>query len=188
MERNWPIATRLFWKIRDIHHMQRNLAFHQLAEKGLHFGQPRMLHTIDRMEGATQKEIAEALHTTPASFATSVKRMEKAGLVAKITDKKDLRRNSVQLTEMGRALMNDATEAFQERDRRMMDGFSEEELLQLASFLERIAANIDAMTPEGLEPIHPVHPRAKAPLTPDTTAQSGKRRTGGRKTRNGGQP
>ena len=59
---------------------------------GLYFGQPSILRYITEQDGCTQKELAEALHISPASAATSLKRIEKAGLITRTADSQDSRK------------------------------------------------------------------------------------------------
>ena len=53
------------------------------SELGLYFGQPGILEYILMNNGCTQKELAEHLHVSPASVATTLKRMEKSGFFVK---------------------------------------------------------------------------------------------------------
>ena len=70
---------------------------------GLHPGQPPMLEFILAHPGCTQKEAADELDVSPASAAASLKRLEKAGLVARRQDAQDVRRNQLELTAAGEA-------------------------------------------------------------------------------------
>ena len=48
---------------------------------GLYWGQPMLLEYVLEHDTCTQAEIAKALYISPPSVATSLKRMEKAGLI-----------------------------------------------------------------------------------------------------------
>jgi len=135
-------ATQLAWKIRDIYrlHMQ-NIT--EVSEKyGLYTGQSRILHTIANMNGATQKELADKLKTSPASLATSIKRMKKAGIVEKVADESDLRINLIYLTKKGEKVYSDTLINFTMLDNCLLNGFSAEEISQLDSFLTRVYTNL----------------------------------------------
>jgi MarR family transcriptional regulator for hemolysin len=80
-----------------------------------------------RGKKASQKELADFMGITQASLTASIKRMEKAGLVEKVTDKNDLRRNIGTLTSKGEKLVRDSTKALDEIDRKMYDGFSDQD-------------------------------------------------------------
>ena len=102
MKPEFSMQTRMVWKIKDVHHLHGALMQEVLAGYGLHFGQPRILFTIDEMTGATQKELAKRLQITPASLAMSLKRLQKAGFLDKDVNGKDLRCNKICLTPKGR--------------------------------------------------------------------------------------
>ncbi|RCX21009.1 DNA-binding MarR family transcriptional regulator [Anaerobacterium chartisolvens] len=147
-------STQISWKIRDVHHLHMNHLQNILSCYGLYFGQPRILHTIKELHGATQKEIADKLNVTPASLAVSIKRMERAGLIEKKMSKTDLRRNYITLTEHGTGILNDSYSSLLKMDNKMVQGFSDEELEKLAGYLDRIYENLIAYktTSTGNEP------------------------------------
>ena len=68
---------------------------------GLYFGQPSILEFILQNNNCTQKELAEHLHISPASVATTLKRMEKSGFIERIEDKSDTRKKRLTVTEKG---------------------------------------------------------------------------------------
>lgn len=135
-------ATQLAWKIRDIHHLHMQNIMGIIENYGLHSGQPRILHTIAEMNGATQKAIANKLQSSPASLAVSIKRLQKAGLLEKVTDESDLRINQIYLTEKGKKVQSESLADLIMFDNYLLDGFSPEEILQLDSFLCRIYTNL----------------------------------------------
>lgn len=139
--------TLIAWKIRDVHHLHMNYLQNILSNYGLHIGQPRILHTIRKLDGATQKEIADHLNISPASLATSIKRMEIYGMLNKITNRSDLRRNSVQLSAKGTRVLEDSFNELAEVDSNMVKGFSKEELVQLSQFLDRLNNNLLSLEP-----------------------------------------
>lgn len=52
------------------------------------------------------KELSDGINVSPASVAVSVKRMQKSGLITKISDENDLRCNRIALTEMASSVPN----------------------------------------------------------------------------------
>jgi DNA-binding MarR family transcriptional regulator len=143
--------TQLSWKLKDIHHQQTNLAQLALNSIGLHFGQPRILFTIRHLQGASQKEIADRLHVTPASLATSLKRLQKAGFLARSIDDHDQRINNIELTERGHHVLHICKMQMDSIDRLMLQDFSSEEQDQMFSYLDRISANLNRTTLEDIE-------------------------------------
>lgn len=110
---------------------------------GLYYGQPMILEYIKEHTACTQKELADSLHISPASVATSIKRLEKSGYVTRSTDKKDIRKNRLSLTDNGLNILTEFRSICDETDKEMFKGFSEEECRLLCSFLERLYNNLD---------------------------------------------
>ncbi len=133
-------------KINDAFHAyhcnHRNIVDSRFREKGIYFGQPPILKYLSEHENATQKEIAEHLHISPPSVATSLKRMEESGLVVRLENKKDARRNTVKLTKKGKELHTFAENTFMRINDIAYKGFTEEEMDLMASFFERMNNNL----------------------------------------------
>ena len=134
--------TRIAWKVRDVFHRHRYLMKNIHARFGLHIAQPRILFVIARLNGSTQSQIAEEMQVSPASLSMSIKRMQKAGLLEKVQDEHDLRCNKIRLSPMGQAAMDNSLQGLMQMDNQMMQGFSETEIEQLGSYLDRIYANL----------------------------------------------
>lgn len=110
---------------------------------GLYYGQPMILEYIKKNKLCTQKELADSLHISPASVATSIKRLEKSGFVSRATDSKDIRKNRLSLTESGEEILNNFRSVCDETDKKMFEGFSKEECEILCGLLERLYSNLD---------------------------------------------
>ena len=135
-------ATRLAWKIGMIYrlHMQNISGVNE--NYGLYPGQSRILHTISELNGSTQKELADSLNISPASLAVSVKRLEKAGIVAKAADTSDLRSNRIFITEKGKQIQAESMSELIRFDNQLLQGFGPEEIGRLDEYLTRIQANL----------------------------------------------
>jgi len=120
----------------------RNIIDGKFRENGLYFGQPPILKCLSEHKNATQKEIADFLHISAPSVATSLKRMEEAGLVVRLESKTDARRNTVKLTKKGKELSQFADNMFLVVDNATYKGFTNEEMDTLISFLERMNENL----------------------------------------------
>lgn len=133
-------------KVRDMfrsyHCSHRNIIDRQFRENGLYFGQPPILKYLSEHKNATQKEIANHLHVSAPSVATSLKRMEEAGLVVRLENKKDARCNTLKLTKKGKELSKFADNMFLRVDDATYKGFTHEEIDILISFLERMNENL----------------------------------------------
>ena len=139
-------------KITDAFHRyhcsHRNIVDARFREKGIYFGQPPILKYLSEHNNATQKEIAEFLHISPPSVATSLKRMEESGLVVRLENKKDARRNTVKLTKKGKELFQFAENTFMRIDDIAYKGFTEEEMDLMVTFLERMNNNLTEFVKE----------------------------------------
>lgn len=135
-------ATAIAWKLRDVQHRHMLTILGILDRYGLHNGQPRILHTVSHMDGASQREIADQLQISPASLAMSVKRMCKAGLMEKVASENDLRVNQIRVTPKGMLLLSDCFTECARADKRMLDGLSDAEVEHLNSILTRMYDNL----------------------------------------------
>lgn len=133
----------------SIHRARMNAVQAELNARGLaDVGSPMILFILDHRgkegEIASQRELAEALHVSPATVATSLKSLERLGYVEKRPDCQDARRNHVTITEKGAAAVKQCFALFQEIDERMMDGFSQDEREQLNRLHQKVLNNLDS--------------------------------------------
>ncbi len=110
---------------------------------GLYFGQPNMLNFISDNPGCSQSELANLLHITEASAATSLKRLEKAGFLERKTDDSDTRKKKLSLTSVGESKLRDFNNLCDETDTMLFEGFTEKEKNLYFSFTERLIKNIN---------------------------------------------
>lgn len=137
------------WLLRAFDRMRRNCKNLELDKHGLKQASHPLILFILRYEmkdmTASQKEIGEAVGISPSTVAISIKRMEKAGIVCKVQDKNDLRRNLITLTEKGIKFLDEISSIFDEIDQNIFKGFSETELEQLKKFYLRMIYNLESM-------------------------------------------
>ena len=140
-------ANAIEWLLRALTRMHHYYIDREMEKRGLGFsGFPPILFVLhNELKGrlASQKELADFLGIRPSSITASIKRMEKAGLVEKVHDEGDLRRNIITLTKKGRELVENSLHVFDDVDRKMYEGFSEEEKEQLKAFYLRIINNLE---------------------------------------------
>lgn len=113
---------------------------------GLYFGQMPVLDYVHDHPGCTQIEIAAFLQVSPASIALSTKRLQRAGFLIKEVDADNLRRKRLFLSEDGERVRSLSREKMDMLDHRAFEGFSEEELEQLASLVDRVTMNLTGET------------------------------------------
>lgn len=118
-----------------------------LSGMKLYRGQPEILEYLNEHGDCSQKELADFLGVTPASIATSLKRMSKSGFIERTADENDRRINRLRLTEKGRAVFLDGKAECDRIDGVMFSGFSKEEITAFSDMLSRIAKNL---SPSGI--------------------------------------
>ena len=117
-----------------------------LKEKNITFMQSGIIRHLGKNGGkATQKEIEDYLHVSHPTVVGIISRMEKNGFLTCHTDENDKRQKVVELTDKAFVLAAQIRRDIDEHEKEMVAGFSDEEIEQLMSFLERIYNNVDAM-------------------------------------------
>ena len=81
------------------------------------------------------------MEISPAAVAVSLKKLEKSGFISRQCQENDNRVNQVVITEKGWKIIDLSTQYFKEMENAFLSDFSEEELKQLQSFLERMIKN-----------------------------------------------
>lgn len=136
----------LEWMVRLVGRMHFERVRAEMAARGLEdVSHPRLLFLLLDQSDRTfssQKELADFLGVRSASVAVSLKRMESHGLLRRIPDEQDSRRNRIVLTEKGRERILGCIAAFKELDTGMFRGFSGEEREQLTLYYRRIIQNL----------------------------------------------
>lgn len=121
-----------------------------MTKMGMHPGQPPLLEFILDHPGCTQKEAADELDVSPASAAASLKRLEKAGLVARQADQQDARRNQLELTEAGKEKIRAVREKMNALDKQTLAGISDQDAAQFLSICEKMFDNLADESTRGL--------------------------------------
>jgi len=118
----------------------------RLSDQSIHHSQHRMLVQLARRQEYTpsQKELAEIMGISPAAVTTTLQRLEKEEYITRSATDEDNRRNEIRVTEKGLAKITENREILEVIDRAMFEGFTEEEMATLISFMERIDRNLDA--------------------------------------------
>ena len=140
----------------DVYRAHRNAIFAALTAQGLqNVGQPKVLFVLDSLsEGAaTQRELAEAVHVSPATMSASLKSLERKGYVSKRLDDTDGRCKKVAITQKGLDAVKRCQNAFATVGAQLFAGFSPEEVEQLKAAWVRMRQNLYAIggeqNPEG---------------------------------------
>lgn len=123
----------------------RQLVEQNVEKTGVHHSQHRTLMFLAENPGISQKELAGRFHVSPATIAVMLKKLEGEGYIRRNMDSKDNRVNQVEITAKGKRIVKDSRRIFDQLDRELFDGFSQEDLMELESLLERMAGNIEKL-------------------------------------------
>ena len=120
-----------------------------LEGQGVHPGQAPMLFAIFNEDGLTQKRLGEKMNLKPASVTIMLRRLQKAGLISKLPDEKDLRVFRVRLTEKGEGIKAAVRNAIEAVEKDACSKLSDAEVEALRDMMARMK--------EGLEGASSVH-------------------------------
>lgn len=150
MKQDNSVDTQLARLFRHIDIRHRKLLMRGVSGTELHRAQHMLLMTIARHEGASQCLMAKEMEISTAAVTVSMKKLEKRGYIYREVDEEDNRYNRIYATEAGKQLVRQSHHIFEQIDKTMFEGFSEEEKLILIGYYNRILDNIKQME-EGSE-------------------------------------
>lgn len=136
-------------RLNKLHLLHRIYLQKAAANNGLYGGQPPLLEYVEKHPGCTQAELADFLMVSPPCIATSVKRMQKSGLITKKDDSQDMRRSHLYLTSIGEQKSRKCREDADKIDAQLFDGFTPEETQSLDEMLDRMLSNLSIGEYEG---------------------------------------
>ena len=118
-----------------------------LGEKGIHFGQARILTTLLEHGKLTQREIGIGLHIKPATVSNLVKKMEITGLISRKRDSADDRIINVELTSEGKEAAQFTENVIEQIENDIRLECSEEEMDLLSKPLIKIRNRLGGTDP-----------------------------------------
>lgn len=128
---NW--AARLF--VRAINR--------QIIPLGISAGHIPVLLALSETHALSQKDLVQNAAIEQPTMAATLRRMENAGLVSRVSDPKDGRTSLFSLTPSGNRVLTSLYAALDEGNRNALAGFSREERDLILSLLQRIIANLN---------------------------------------------
>ena len=132
------VALRRITRAIDLH--SREL----MQQVGLTAPQLAALQAIGRLQPITAGALAKTIHLSQATLTGILNRLETRALVSRARSVSDRRTVVVELTEDGRAILENAPSLLQDRFRRELLRLEEWEQTQMLATLQRIAAMMDA--------------------------------------------
>jgi DNA-binding MarR family transcriptional regulator len=122
----------------------------RLAEHRLSPPQAGILRLVAARSGMSQQELADTLGMLPSRVVAFVDELEADGLVQRVRDTGDRRRNALQLTQHGRSTLQVIGRVAKAHEDAICAALSERERSQLRTLLSKIAEE------QGLTPgVHP---------------------------------
>lgn len=129
-------------RIVETSRLLRSLVEQRLKPHGMTRAQFATLARLDRQDGLSQNEVAEALEVAPIAMVRIVDQLQAEGFVERRTDPADRRCNLLFITAAGRQRIA-ALESFKSRiGEELFDGIGEGDIRQMLSTLDRLHANI----------------------------------------------
>ncbi len=110
--------------------------------------QLRVLQIVEERGSVTPKALATQMGIRQASVTTLVDKLVTRGMVERVPSKTDRRQTNVTVTDAGRAMVESAPDALQQRYVQAFEALKDWEQAQLIASLERVATMLDA---EGID-------------------------------------
>ena len=126
----------------------RKVMQNYLDETGVYQAQHYLLMKIFHNQNASQKELAMSMDVSAATIAVSLKKLEKGGYIKKEMDEGDNRLNQITITEKGNKVVEQSRKIFEATDRKVFEGFTEDEKSTLYALLQRLDVNLAHMDEE----------------------------------------
>ena len=105
--------------------------------------QGRILYVLWQDNGVPISELSRQTGLATTTLTSMLDRMETAGLIYRDRGDKDRRKIRIYLTEKAKGLEEDYNSVSEEMGRIYYKGFSDQEIEQLESYLERILINVE---------------------------------------------
>lgn len=104
----------------------------------------RMLifHLAHMKPGVTQLELVKATHLKPPTVSVTLQKMERDGIVTRVTNENDLRETFVYLTDKGKAIDEKIRIMHEEGDKVALGSLSNEEVETLSALLNKVIDNL----------------------------------------------
>lgn len=123
--------------------MHRHLIDSNVGKIGIHRTHHRILMYISRNDRlGSQKSLAEYIGISPAAITGALKKLECDGYI-KRAQGSDNRYNEIEITELGKRVVEQTRALFSSLDTSLFYGFTDEELDGYIYYLEKIQNNIE---------------------------------------------
>lgn len=120
----------------------RKIMQNYLDETGIYQAQHHLLMRISHNQNASQKDLAMAMDVSAATIAVTLKKLEKGGYIKKEMDEGDNRLNQITITDKGNKVVERSKQIFDSTDKKVFEGFTEEEKDTLCALLQKLDSNL----------------------------------------------
>jgi DNA-binding MarR family transcriptional regulator len=114
----------------------------KLRREGINVTRWRILAVLAMGDGITINEIIERAMMQQSALSRALKTMEKEDYVRRVLRRDDARYVEVFLTDKGRALFDSLNVVVRRRQRRLLEGFSPQELTTAFAMMRRMSRNM----------------------------------------------
>lgn len=117
-----------------------------LADSGIdsfNGAQGRILYVLWQNEDISISSLSAQTSLANTTLTNMLDRMENIGLIVRKPDPKDRRNKLIALTEKAKSLQEDYTRISQQMNEIYYTGFTDAEIMQFESYLQRILSNLE---------------------------------------------
>ena len=117
-----------------------------LADSGIdefNGAQGRILYVLWQNDEISISSLSAQTSLANTTLTAMLDRMEKGGLIVRKSDPKDRRNRLIALTEKAKSLQDDYMRISQRMNELYYKGFTEKEILQVESYLQRVLNNLE---------------------------------------------
>ena len=131
-------SRRLAYLFKHAERLMADLHVEALGPFDIHARDLGVMLAIDRSESASQQQVAERLGVDRTTMVAIIDALEAKGIIVRRPDPEDRRRNVVELTQAGQALLQQAKAASDLAEADLLAPLNHQEGEQLRTLLARI--------------------------------------------------
>lgn len=138
-------AHNTFFKMLQTDRLHRSVVEDFLSVFGIHRSQHMILLYLSKEENCSgQKAIAQHFKISPAAVTVTLKKLEEGGYISRCCREKDSRFNSITLLDKGKELVAKSRTLFENTDKAMFDGFTDEEYEIFERCLDKMMSGLSS--------------------------------------------
>ncbi len=121
--------TSVYWLLHQIIHLSKYQEVKKMEALGLKPGQAGILFMLNCYGKLSQKELAQKMGITPPSMTVALRKMEEKGLIVKEADTEDQRIIRIQISEEGKACIEEIKQVMNDMEQLLYGDMQQEERL-----------------------------------------------------------